>query len=283
MHSQKDGSFWLFSTLLVSLAIWGVLTITAPAAQAHEGVVGHGFLVEPEIDWDSKNQILAIELRLSDDEHQVEDADFELGWMRYQADQGIACQIEDFGLSDNLSEALKERGFGDAAYQAQKDVYHDNSLGGLFKSDERGTFISIRDALELMDEATRKRFIDGADSLGICFLLVTKDEQHLILKELTLSAPQIRSNSIEPLEPDEPLATDSLDINSAAEIEDQRNSADNQDKAALSPASDNDQASEEGSTSLIILAIVLILLSAIVGIIFFISKRKNNQDLPPIY
>ena len=267
-------SHWLFG---------GVLTITAPAAQAHEGVVGHGFLVEPEIDWDSKNQILAIELRLSDDEHQVEDADFELGWMRYQADQGIACQIEDFGLSDNLSEALKERGFGDAAYQAQKDVYHDNSLGGLFKSDERGTFISIRDALELMDEAIRKRFIDGADSLGICFLLVTKDEQHLILKELTLSAPQIRSNSIEPLEQDELPAIDSLDINSPTESEVQLDSADNQDKAALSPASDDEQTPEGGSTSLIILAIVLILLSAIVGIIFFISKRKNNQDLPPIY
>ena len=272
-----------FAVCLILLLAGFVLALPDQPAAANQGVIGHGFDVEPEIDWNGENQILAVRLHLKDAEHKVEDHTFEFGWMRYQAGSGISCQVDDFGLADRLEEALKERGFGAESYMAQKDVYYSNSLGGLLKHDETGAHIAVRDALELMDDETRARFIDGTDRLGVCFLLLTEDKDHLILKELVLGSAQIRSGTIADLSEDKalPVAADGEVI--AVERTGVQVSEEPNDSSPNEAEEESADEKEEGSTSLVLLGIILITIGAGAGIVFFLAARKQKEELPPMY
>ena len=274
-----------FAACLILLLTGFILALSAQPAAAHQGVIGHGFDVEPEIDWDGENRILAVRLRLKDAEHKVEDHTFEFGWMRYQAESGISCQVDDFGLADRLEEALEERGFGEESYMTQKDVYYSNSLGGLLKHDETGAYIAVRDALELMDDETRGRFIDSTDRLGICFLLVTGDKDHLILKELILGAAQIRSSTIADLSEDEALPAASADgeIIAVERIGMQASEEPNGSSLDADGEEFAGEEEEQGSTSLVLLGVILITIGAGAVIVFFLAARKQKEELPPMY
>ena len=285
MNLKKIGPSFIFSCLL--LLILGSQLASKPAS-AHQGIIGHGYELEPEIEWDAENQLLAVKARLYDAEHQVNQASFQFIWMRYRAERGIACQLEDFNLNDNLEAALVERGFGTDFYQEQKDVYYSNSLGGLLKEDENGPFIFLRDILERMEDDVRAGFVDGPDILGVCFLLSTEDQQHLILKELILSAAQIQSGSLEPLESvtgadrgQELIIEPEESTSSASSLLPASTESSPTDNQGAAPGATNQSAN---STWLVILGAVLLLLGLGGGIVFYLTgRRRNKDDLPPMY
>ena len=283
MKPKRIGSSLIVSCL--ALLILGPLLASRPVS-AHQGVIGHGYELEPEIEWERENQLLPVKARLYDAEHRVDQASFQFTWMRYRAKQGIACQLEDFSLDDNLEAALAERGFGEDAYQRQKDVYYSNSLGFIFGEDEAGPHIFLRDILERMEDDVRDDFVDGPGVLGACFLLSTEDQQHLILKELVLTSAQIQSGSLEPLDPQTAAERgQELIIEEESSSSTMPSSLVIEGPLADDPDAGRVEGQSTGSGWLVLLGAVLLLLGFAAATAFWFAgrRRDNKDDLPPMY